>query len=81
MHRKYDLFEKFSDNSSVWRGHALGLESARHHLKKFGQKSNNRFFAMDIATGKIVFESSDFRGTDLSKPQTLPRQSRVASAA
>jgi hypothetical protein len=57
MHRKYDLFEKFPDGSSLWRACVLGLDGTRRHLKELAQKSENHFYAMEIASGKIVHDN------------------------
>jgi hypothetical protein len=80
MHRKFDLFEKFPDGSSLWRACALGLDGARFHLMKLAKTSENRFYAMDIGNGKIVHHNLDHVGVDLSSPRKMGRGSKSAAA-
>jgi hypothetical protein len=54
MIHEYDLFEKFPDGSSLWRGSVTGLGNARLQLRELTQKSNNQFYAIDICAGKIL---------------------------
>jgi hypothetical protein len=54
MNYKYDLFEKFPDGSSLWRACVIGLESARVHVFELSRRSSNQFYAMHVASGKIV---------------------------
>jgi hypothetical protein len=53
MTREYDLFERFSDGSSLWRGCVIGIENTRHHLEQLARKSKNRFYAIDMTAGTI----------------------------
>jgi hypothetical protein len=55
MGHEYDLFEKFADGSSLWRGYAWGRESALHHLRAFAGTSDNQFYAIHLTTGKTIF--------------------------
>jgi hypothetical protein len=50
----YDLFEKFPDGSSLWRACVIGLEGARIHVSDLARRSPNKFYAMNVASGKIV---------------------------
>jgi hypothetical protein len=50
----YDLFEKFPDGSSLWRACVIGLEGARLHVSDLARRSPNQFYAMNVASGKIV---------------------------
>jgi hypothetical protein len=54
MNYKYDLFEKFPDGSSLWRACVIGLHGARLHVLDLAQRSSNKFYAMNVASGKIV---------------------------
>jgi hypothetical protein len=54
MNHKYDLFEKFSDGSSLWRACVIGLEGARLHMFDLARRSSNEFYAMNVVSGKIV---------------------------
>jgi len=60
----YDLFEKFPDGSSLWRACVIGLEGARLHVSDLSRRSPNTFYAMNVASGKIVplnFPQAPFR--------------------
>jgi len=80
MQRKYDLFEKFPDGSSLWRVCVLGLEGTRCHLRELAQKSENRFYAMDVTNGKIVCESLDLGGVERSASRKSGGRSKSAGA-
>lgn len=54
MYRKYDLFEKFPDGSSLWRACVVGLGGARLHMFDLARRSPNKFYAMNVTSGKIV---------------------------
>jgi len=54
MNRKYDLFERFSDGSSLWRACVTGLENTRIHLHQLSSQSANQYYAIDIAVGKVI---------------------------
>ena len=44
--RDYDVFEKFSDGSAIWRGCVFGMANAESKLQELAKESNNRFFAI-----------------------------------
>jgi hypothetical protein len=52
MTREYDLFEKFSDGSSLWRASVSGLGNARLHLHELTRRSENQFYAIDVIAGR-----------------------------
>ena len=60
MNRKYDVFEKFSDGSSLWRACVAGLENTRIHLHEMSRQSKNQFYAIDIAVGKVIRLKQDY---------------------
>jgi len=80
MNRKFDLFEKFPDGSSLWRACAVGLDGARYHLKELSKTSKNRFYAMDIENGKIIHPNLDHVGVELMSARKMARGSKSASA-
>jgi hypothetical protein len=80
MNRKYDLFEKFPDGSSLWRACVLGLDGTRLHLQELAKKSNNRFYAIDIWSGKIVTPNLEYGGMQLSAGPKAGRRSKSAAA-
>ncbi len=67
MNRKYDLFEKFSDGSSLWLACAYGQEAAMYHLREFAKKSKNHFYAMDVTTGRVLPGAMNALGSELFK--------------
>lgn len=50
----YEIFEKFPDNTSLWKDSALGAKKARHKLMEMAEKAGNKFYAIDIASGEIL---------------------------
>ena len=54
MNREYDIFEKFSDGSVVWRDFVHGLETARAKLGQLASHSKNEFFAIHTPTKEIT---------------------------
>jgi hypothetical protein len=72
MRHEYDLFERFSDGSSVWRACAIGLDNTRRQLLHLTEFSPNRFYAMHVASGKIV-SLDPGHAQLLSTPATLKR--------
>jgi len=57
MNHIYDLFEKFADGSSLWRACVVGLQGTRHHMCDLARHSRNQFYAIHLASGKIVFHN------------------------
>lgn len=80
MNRKYDVFEKFSDGSSLWRACVLGLEGTRLHLRELTQKSESRFYAIAHANGKTVHPDFTNVGMDLVGARRPARRSKSAAA-
>ena len=80
MYREYDLFEKFSDGSSLWRAAVLGLESTLFHLRALAKKSGNQFYAMDVLSGKIVYSHLEEVGLNVLTPHKIGKRSRSATA-
>ena len=80
MYREYDLFEKFSDGSSLWRASVLGIEGTRLHLRELAQKSANEFYAIDTLRGKTVHLNSQSGGPDFPVSPRVGRRSKAAAA-
>ena len=78
MNHAYDLFEKFPDGSSLWRACVIGLEDTRQHLFDLARRSSNQFYAMDVASGKIV--SLKLQQGAFNVPPQMGKRSRVAVA-
>jgi hypothetical protein len=58
VNRKYDLFERMPDDSTIWKDVAQGLESARVTLSRLAERSPNEFFAIHIPTNEIVAQAN-----------------------
>jgi len=54
MEREYDLFERFPDAEPMWRGHAVGLLSARQKLQALTRATRNECFIMHLPTKEVV---------------------------
>jgi hypothetical protein len=80
MNRKYDVFEKFSDGSSLWRACVLGLEGTHVHLRELAQKSENRFYAIAHANGKTVYAGPTKVGLELMGSRKPAKRSTSATA-
>jgi hypothetical protein len=62
MNYEYDLFEKFPDGSSLWRDSIRGFEKTRLRLKELAQRSENPFYAINLASGEVLAFSSELDG-------------------
>jgi hypothetical protein len=80
MTREYDLFEKFSDGSSLWRASVSGLGNARLHLHELTRRSENQFYAIDITAGKTFCLGRRYNAFSFRAPRKTSGQSseRVA---
>lgn len=54
MEREYDLFEQFADDAPMWRGHAVGLTSARQQLQELARTTRNECFVVHLPTKEVV---------------------------
>ena len=59
MKDEYDLFEKFSDGSSLWRDSVLGYEIARLRLQELAQRSENEFYGINLTGGEVLRSGSE----------------------
>jgi hypothetical protein len=80
MYRKYDVFEKFPDGSSLWRGYVSGLQNTRLQLQELMRHSLNQFYAIDIAAGKVIRlnRECDPLGFPIPRKGERPGSQRVA---
>ena len=78
MHHEYDLFERFPDGSSLWRACVVGLESTRQYMFDLARRSPNQFYAMNLASGKIV--SLGLQQGKFNLPPKMGRGDRAATA-
>jgi hypothetical protein len=58
IRRDFDLFEKFTDCSSIWRTCASGQIDAQQKLQKMADHSENEFYSIDIQTGELLLFNS-----------------------
>lgn len=54
MRREFDIFEKFSDGSTIWLTCVSGEFDAKRKVQEFAEGSQNSFFAIDITAGEIL---------------------------
>ncbi len=54
MEREYDLFEQFPDGEPMWRGHAVGLLSARQKLQALTRTTRNECVIVHLPTKEVV---------------------------
>jgi hypothetical protein len=54
MNREYELFERFPDDSMVWRGNVVGLKNVRIALQEIAKSTTNECVAVHLPTHEIV---------------------------
>ena len=54
MRRVYDVFERFSDNSTLWRATVTGRFEADRRLRELAEHSENEFFLIEVPTEKFL---------------------------
>lgn len=67
MRRDFDIFEKFSDGSTLWRATVRGRFEAQRKIDEFTERSENKFYMLDI------------QERFLSPPALRPRSSTPAA--
>lgn len=50
----YEIFERFSDGSTLWRASVPTVRDARHTLKELSSKTKNECYAINLQTGKLT---------------------------
>jgi len=65
MMRDFDIFEKLSDGTTVWRTFVSGQFEAERKLQELAEHSRNEFVLIDIQSGKPL-------------PMVAPRKSQLA---
>ncbi len=48
MRRDFDIFEKFSDGSTLWKACIRGRFEAQRKMNELAERSENEFFMIDI---------------------------------
>jgi hypothetical protein len=51
MPREFDIFEKFTDGSTIWRTCVSGQFEANRKVQELSEHSDNEFLAIDIHAG------------------------------
>jgi hypothetical protein len=54
MQRDYDIFERSSEGSPLWRAHVWGLSNAFATLEELSAKTRHEYFAMHLPTKEFV---------------------------
>ena len=80
MKHEYDLFEKFPNGSSLWRGSFPGFETTCLRLQELAQKSENQFYAISLTTGEVVAFNSEREARELIAPLKTERRSKGKAA-
>ena len=80
MKHEYDLFEKFPDGSSLWRDSVPGFEKAYLLSQELAQRSENQFYAVDLATGEVLTFNSERDAHGLNAPLMTEKRSKSQTA-
>jgi hypothetical protein len=63
---EYDLFERFTEGSVVWRVYVRGIQNAVATLKELGSLSTNEHFAIHTLTNAVVARVNAVSADELS---------------
>jgi hypothetical protein len=63
MNNEYDIFERRSDGSLIWRQVIHGQQNARNRLNELAAHEPNEFILMHLATDRLVATTNTSRGT------------------
>jgi hypothetical protein len=80
MKDEYDLFEKFSDGSSLWRDSVPGFKTARFQLQELSQRSQNQFYGINLRSGEVLVSNSRSDAQGL-RPRSRTERRRKSQAA
>jgi hypothetical protein len=70
MRRDFDIFEKFSDGSTLWKACVRGRFDALRKMHELAERSGNEFFMIDIQNSVLS-----------SAPMNTPRSTTSTRAA
>jgi hypothetical protein len=59
MKDEYDLFEKFSDGSSLWRDTVPGIETTRLRLQELALRFKHQFYGINLRSGEVLVSGSE----------------------
>ena len=54
VRREYDIFEKFSDGSTLWRASVRGRFESQRKMDELAEHSENQFYMLDIQEATIA---------------------------
>ena len=54
MRREYDIFERFSDGSTLWRASVAGRYEANRKMDELAEHSDNQFFSIDVQAAESL---------------------------
>ena len=80
MKHKFELFEKFPDGSSLWRDSVSGLTITRLRMQELALRSQNQFYAINLATGDVFPCRSKRDGHQYRTPSKSGSLSKVQAA-
>jgi hypothetical protein len=80
MENEYDLFEKFPNGSSDWRGSFPDFETTCLRARELAQKSENQFYAISLTTGEVLAFDSERDASGLLAPLKTNRRSKSQAA-
>jgi|HubBroStandDraft_2_1064218.scaffolds.fasta_scaffold38093_2 hypothetical protein len=58
MRRDYEVFEKFSDGSTLWRASVNGQFEAQRKMQEFREHSENEFFILHVVEPRHFIPAS-----------------------
>jgi hypothetical protein len=73
MRCEYDVFEKFSDGSTLWRATVRGRFEAQRKMDELSEHSENKFYMLDI--------QEQFLLSPLSSPDRVESSATAATAS
>jgi hypothetical protein len=80
LKNEYDLFEKFPNGSSLWRGSVSEFETTLLRLQELTQKSENQFYAISLATGEDFIFNLELDDRRLLTPVKVERRIKSQAA-
>jgi hypothetical protein len=73
MRRDCDVFEKFSDGSTLWRATVSGRFEAQRKMDELSERSENQFYMLDI--------QEEFLLSPLSSPGSVNSSGKAVTAS
>jgi hypothetical protein len=76
MERTYDIFEKMSDGSLMWRVAISGHEAALQKLKEMAAQSASEFQLRHLASNTLIATTNAAKDDKLNRPSLHAPHSR-----